>query len=67
MLPSYEIIDPSTHVMIDKSSEMSALIQKNKNLKITSYLVIGLSLLTVLALMTYYTSNTKQEEKSNTY
>ncbi len=63
MLQSYEIIDPSNHVMIDKSSDMNLLIQDNKKLKITTQVVIGLSLLTLLAIITYLSSRPNQEEK----
>lgn len=63
MLQSYEIIDPSNHIMIDKSSDMNLLIQDNKKLKITTQVVIGLLLLTLLAIITYLTSRPNQEEK----
>lgn len=63
MLPSYEIIDPSIHIMIDKTSDMNCLLKENKKLKITTYAVIGLSLLTVLGLIIYFSPKSKKKKK----
>ncbi|MBR9847299.1 MAG: hypothetical protein GYB35_14890 [Algicola sp.] len=52
---SYEIIDPSLNVMVDKSSDHAAILNENKDLKqwnsiiiISSVFIIGIALILTL-------------------
>ena len=42
---SYEIIDPGTHILVDKKSDMNFLLEENKKLKMITYAVIGFSII----------------------
>jgi len=53
MLTSYEIIDPSTHVVLDKASDQNTLLQKNMKLRNLNQIIIT-SLVFITIGITYY-------------
>jgi len=60
---SYEIIDPGTHILVDKKSDMNFLFKENKKLKMITYAVIGFSIITVLGLMIYTSSKANNDDR----
>lgn len=60
---SYEIIDPGTHILVDKKSDMNFLFEENKKLKMITYAVIGFSIITVLGLMIYTSSKANNDDR----
>ena len=60
---SYEIIDPGTHILVDKKSDMNFLLEENKKLKMITYAVIGFSIITVLGLMIYTSSKANNDDR----
>ena len=61
MSKSYEVIDPSLYVMIEKTSNQNLLSIENENVKRINFILI-ISIIAVIGLSSIYYSNQKRKK-----
>ncbi len=61
---SYEIIDPSMHVMVNKASNEASLLNENINLKQLNSIII-ISAIVIVVGTIFYTVNQKRDIKDD--
>ncbi len=62
MSTSYEIIDPSLHVMVDKASDQTTLINENHNLKNLNLIIVISSIVVISVSVIYHMNHQKKDE-----